>query len=178
MTTNEPAQTTDVTVTGRMLGLEAQLITQAVQDSAFRQQLMADPKAVLAEKGLDVPDGVQINVVQETPSQYYLVLPALEAPEGVAELSDEELEAVAGGNIDSKNANWTGCASGRSGCVATNGCSVAAAIGSALGAGAAVVGGVIAAAPTGGVATVGSAVAAVSIAGACGIAGATSNAYG
>jgi Nitrile hydratase, alpha chain len=134
MTTNESIPSADVTVTGRMLSLEAQLITQAIQNPAFRQKLLADPKAVLAEQGLEVPADVQINVVQETPSQYYLVLPALEASEGVTELSDEELEAVAGGaNLDSQNANWTGCASGRSGCVATNGCNAAAQVGFAIG---------------------------------------------
>lgn len=141
MSTTEPTPipetASDVTVTGRMLSLEAQLITRAIQDAAFREKLVADPKAVLAEQGLEVPDDVQITVFQESPTQYYLVLPALEsssAPGAVAELSDAELEAVAGGaNLDSQNRNWTGCASGRSGCVATNGCTTAAMAGITVG---------------------------------------------
>lgn len=133
MSTTEPTPIPEMIPTGRMPNLEAQLITQAIQDPAFRQRLVGNPKAVLAEQGLDVPEDVQINVLQESSTQYYLVLPALELPTGsgeVAELSDEELEAVAGGvNLDSQNRNWTGCASGQSGCVATNGCTAAAVVG-------------------------------------------------
>ncbi|WP_256875100.1 NHLP leader peptide family RiPP precursor [Nostoc sp. C052] len=133
MSTTEPTPTPEMNSTGRMPNLEAQLITQAIQDPAFWQRLLNNPKAVLAEQGLNVPDDVQINVLQESATQYYLVLPALELPTAsgeVAELSDAELEAVAGGaNLDSQNANWTGCASGQSGCVATNGCNAAAQVG-------------------------------------------------
>lgn len=172
-----PTPTPEMTPTGRMPNLEAQLITQAIQDPAFRQRLMENPKAVLAEQGLNVPDDVQINVLQESPTQYYLVLPALElltTSGEVAELSDAELEAVAGGiNVDSQNSNWTGCASGRSGCVATNGCSIAAAVtvavGSAIATGAIVVGGTVATSGFGlGAAVVGGSVVATACAGAAG----------
>lgn len=134
MATDESGQTMEMTPVGRIPNLEAQLITQAVQNPEFRQKLLSNPKTVLAEHGLNVPDDVQINVLQESSTQYYLVLPALEASEDITELSDAELEAVAGGaNLDSQNRNWTGCASGQSGCVATNGCSVALIVGSLVG---------------------------------------------
>jgi hypothetical protein len=106
---------------GRARDLEAQVITQAVQDPAFRACLLADPKAVFAEMGLSIPPEVNIQAVQETAEQYYLVLPAVAERRAGADLSDAALEHVAGGGLsgDSQDAQWTGCASGQSGCYAT-----------------------------------------------------------
>lgn len=138
MTTNQPVPTpsgSSSSDSGRMSQIERQIIAQALIDPAFRDRLMADPKAVMAEKGLEIPDDIQINVVKETSNTYYLVLPALELPQaGAGSLTDAQLEAVVGGSTtiqdceelardgNSKNQLWTGCASGQSGCIATNGC--------------------------------------------------------
>lgn len=141
MTANQPDPTpsgSSSSDSGRMSQIERQIIAQALIDPAFRDRLMADPKAVMAEKGLDIPADVQINVVKETPNTYYLVLPALELPQsGSGSLTDAQLEAVVGGSTpmqdceeleregNSRNQLWTGCASGQSGCIATNGCYIA-----------------------------------------------------
>jgi len=137
MTTNQPGSTpsgSSSSDSGRMSQIERQVIAQALIDPAFRDRLMADPKAVMAEKGLEIPADIQINVVKETPNTYYLVLPALDLPQsGPGSLTDAQLEAVVGGGTmedceelardgNSKNQLWTGCASGQSGCIATNGC--------------------------------------------------------
>jgi Nitrile hydratase, alpha chain len=105
--------------TGRARELEAQVIAQAVQDPPFRARLLADPKAVFADLGLNIPPEVTIQVLQETAQQYYLVLPAAERAgrRAGARLSDADLEHVAGGG--SYNYSWTGCGSGQSGCVDT-----------------------------------------------------------
>jgi hypothetical protein len=103
---------------GRAREIETQVITQAVQDPAFRARLLADPKAVFAEMGLSIPPEVNIQVLQETAEQYYLVLPAAVERRAGTSLSDAELEHVAGGAV-SDNTQWTGCASGYSGCVLT-----------------------------------------------------------
>ena len=102
---------------GRARELEAQVLAQAVQDPAFRARLLADPKAVFAERGLSIPPEIQIQVVQETAEQYYLVLPAVERRAG-ASLSDADLEHVAGGVVTAWT-EWTGCGSGQSGCTHT-----------------------------------------------------------
>jgi hypothetical protein len=131
MVSNDPASASgngpsiDPT-TGRARDLEAQVLAQAVQDPAFRARVMADPKAVFAEMGLNVPPDVKIQVLQETAQQYFLVLPAAAERRAGASLSDADLERVAGGSgpLESQDTQWTGCASGQSGCVATNGCTM------------------------------------------------------
>lgn len=76
---------------------EAQLIARAQQDPAFRQELIADPKAVFArELGVTLPDSIRIEVLEETPAQVYLILPRAVAQPGT-QLSEAELEGVSGG---------------------------------------------------------------------------------
>jgi hypothetical protein len=78
--------------------LERRLIERSLQDEAFRQRLLADPHAALEEElGARLPKEVEVRAVEETADTIYLVLPnASTAGEG-GELSDTELEAVAGG---------------------------------------------------------------------------------
>lgn len=50
--------------------------SKAMQDEAFKQVLLANPKAVLSEElGKAIPDNVKITVVEETADTRYLVLP-------------------------------------------------------------------------------------------------------
>ena len=72
-----------------------QLIAKAWADEEFKAKLKADPKAAMAEVGMDLAEGVEIEVVESTPEKAYLVIPP--KPEPVGELSDEDLEKVAGG---------------------------------------------------------------------------------
>jgi sirohydrochlorin ferrochelatase len=58
---------------------------------------MSDPKAVLAEHGMDVPDGMDVKVVENADNCVHITMPA--APAGFNELSDEELSNAAGGTI-------------------------------------------------------------------------------
>ena len=63
---------------------------------------MADPKAVLAEHGIAVPDGIDVNVVENSDNTVHITMP--QAPAGDGELSDEELSNVAGGDITNNTA--------------------------------------------------------------------------
>ncbi|MAB29265.1 MAG: NHLP leader peptide family natural product precursor [Planctomycetaceae bacterium] len=63
------------------------------KDEPLKARFMADPKAVLAEYDMPVPDGIDVKVVENTDDCVYITLP--KRPSG--ELSDEELESAAGG---------------------------------------------------------------------------------
>jgi hypothetical protein len=71
----------------------AKIIAQAWRDSAFKAELIANPAAALKAEGIDVPDGITVTVVENTDKQFHLVLPPVPSDE----LSDDELERVAGG---------------------------------------------------------------------------------
>lgn len=46
-------------------------------DKAYRQAFIADPRRVLAEAGLTVPEEITYRVVENTPDSIYIVLPPL-----------------------------------------------------------------------------------------------------
>jgi hypothetical protein len=73
------------------------LAVTAATDDNLKTRLKANPAAVLKENGLDVPDNLEIRVVENTPTQYCLTLPAKPDHEPV-ELSDEDLSRVVGGS--------------------------------------------------------------------------------
>lgn len=73
--------------------IEAHLISKATSDQAFRQELISDPRAALEKEiGLKVPADFKLQVIEETSNSLSLVLPPAQG-----ELSDMELEGVAGG---------------------------------------------------------------------------------
>ena len=73
------------------------LIAACWKDDALKQRFLSDPHAVLAEHGMDVPEGINVNLVENTDTTVHVTLPA--APDGHADLSDEELSAAAGGTL-------------------------------------------------------------------------------
>lgn len=54
-----------------------ELIARAREDEAFKQRLLDSPQATLEEAlGIEVPEGVEIHVHEQTPTQVHLMLPA------------------------------------------------------------------------------------------------------
>lgn len=79
--------------------MRQRLIQKSVEDEGLRQRLLGDPKGTVErELGAKLPEGVEIRIIEETPETIYLVLPpkAAASQEG-GELTDRDLEAVAGG---------------------------------------------------------------------------------
>jgi hypothetical protein len=70
----------------------SQIIARAWADEAFKNRLMSEPQAVLRDHGIEVDDGVQVNVHEETDKVRHLILP----PNPAGELSEEELSPTAG----------------------------------------------------------------------------------
>jgi hypothetical protein len=84
-------------VAERVKKVKDEVAAQSVQDSDFRAALLKDPKAALAEEyGLEPSFFAKFNVrvVAEEPNELVITIPAA-AAEG--ELTDDQLEAVAGG---------------------------------------------------------------------------------
>ena len=76
--------------------LEARIIKHCWDDPAFREKFVADPKGTVANyTGLAAADLPKIVVHEEESGSWHIVLPA--KPAGAQELSDEDLEKVAGG---------------------------------------------------------------------------------
>ena len=68
----------------------------AAKDAEYKKALVSDPKKVVAmQLGQDLPDALAIKVVEDTAEVMHMVLPY--APAEGAELSDADLEMVAGG---------------------------------------------------------------------------------
>ncbi|MCC5789719.1 MAG: NHLP leader peptide family RiPP precursor [Opitutales bacterium] len=78
----------------------AALATQARKDPTFKERLLTDPKALLREKGIDLPESLRLKIVEDTdPHLITLHLP----PAPSEDLTDEELEAVSGGGTEVKD---------------------------------------------------------------------------
>ncbi len=67
------------------------IVDACSRDPELRSRVMADPKAALAEEGVDLPFD-KVEAVEDTPETTHV---ALTDPN--ADLSDEQMEAVVGG---------------------------------------------------------------------------------
>jgi len=77
--------------------IEAHIIAQAWKNEAYKQELLSNPKALIErEFGIKLPAEITVQVMEETPTELYFSLPMRPNLSG-AELSDEQLETVAGG---------------------------------------------------------------------------------
>ena len=76
----------------------AELFAACWKDEALKARFMADPKTVLKEHGLDVPEDLDVKVVENADDCVHITLPA--PPAGDMDLSDDELSNAAGGNED------------------------------------------------------------------------------
>ena len=85
----------------------ASLFAACWKDEALKARFMSDPKAVLAEYDMPVPDGMDVKVVENADNCVHITMPA--PPSGSMELSDEELRNAAGGNSVHAGGNMDNC---------------------------------------------------------------------
>ena len=72
------------------------LVKFASESTKYREALKDDGRKVVSTQfGIEIPDNIKVTVLEESAEQYYFVLP--HALESGAELSDADLEQVAGG---------------------------------------------------------------------------------
>jgi hypothetical protein len=80
------------------------LVKFSLESPRYRQALLENPREVVQKQfAIDIPSNVNIRVVEDSASTVHIVLPHT-VQEG-AELSDADLEAVAGGHSIVKEAN-------------------------------------------------------------------------
>ena len=70
-------------------------LAPAVTDADARERFLANPRAVLAAGGLDLPEWFTVTAREGDAAELTITLPALLDPE--ADLSDEQLAVVTGG---------------------------------------------------------------------------------
>ena len=90
-------------------------LTPAVTDADARERFLADPKAVLAAAGLDLPEWFTVTAREGDAAELTITLPALLDPDG--DLSEEQLAAVAGGTFACCSHEGPGCRYTQDGCV-------------------------------------------------------------
>jgi hypothetical protein len=91
---------------GKRAEIERTLVQRSMEDESFRRRLLEDPKgAVEQEFGSRLPESVEVRAVEESAQTIYLVLPSATPLGQGEEISDQDLEEVAGGGT-----GWTlGC---------------------------------------------------------------------
>jgi hypothetical protein len=80
--------------------LQQLIVEKAIKDEIFKKQLIENPaKALIGEFGFNIPEGYEIEVMEETPRKLYIVLPWTSGEHSGDELSESELNSVAGGSF-------------------------------------------------------------------------------
>lgn len=84
----------------------SQVIAKCWADEAFKNQLLADPKATLLAEGITFADDVNVKAVADSAKEVHLLIPAKPT-----DLSDEDLDSVAGGfmTFSGGGPNCTNC---------------------------------------------------------------------
>ena len=73
--------------------MKSHVLARAADDVGFRDRLVADPKAVVAEElGVIVPEGFDVQVHEDSATNTHFVLPP------PSRLTDADLAMVAGGD--------------------------------------------------------------------------------
>lgn len=71
-----------------------QVIAKAWSDDAFKERLLSDPRKVLGEHGITLPEGIEVKAVENTDKVFHLVIPQAPHPSGdTLQLLEERVAA-------------------------------------------------------------------------------------
>jgi len=73
----------------------AQLFSDCWKDDVLKARFLREPKSVLADYGIAVPEGVTVQVLADTDDCMHITLPR--PPAVLADLADDDLAKAAGG---------------------------------------------------------------------------------
>ena len=86
--------------------IQDKIIARVGEDGEFRARLVADPRAAIQEvTGMPIPDGIEMQVHEESATSFHLVLP----PHG--QLTDAEMTHMFGGGDEPPGAGGGGVVS-------------------------------------------------------------------
>ena len=77
---------------------------RAQEDAEFKAELLENPKTVAQQMRIVIPDGLKIKVLENKPDEINVIVPFNSAS---GELSDADLEAVAGGKNNAATCGFT-----------------------------------------------------------------------
>ncbi len=75
--------------------IRKKVIARAWKDKRFKEKLLKDPKSAFKEMGWDMPKDMEFQIVEGKPRAQVFYLPP--PPAEIHEMSQEEMEKVAGG---------------------------------------------------------------------------------
>ena len=79
--------------------IEDRIVAEAWSNPQFKKELLENPRAAITKHlKINIPDDMEISVIEETQKHIYFVLPVNPAETG-SELTLEALDAVAGGTV-------------------------------------------------------------------------------
>lgn len=79
----------------------ANVVAQAAVDASYRQQLLSNPAATLQSAGIVVPSGMNVQVLENTSTTAYVVVP--QRPSGVSDADLQQTSSSSGGSSAAQN---------------------------------------------------------------------------
>jgi hypothetical protein len=67
----------------------SQLMMELYANSELKEEFIANPKKIMVEKGIELPENIDLKVLEETESVKYIVLPHIDED---SEINSESLE--------------------------------------------------------------------------------------
>jgi hypothetical protein len=97
----------------------AKMIAKAWLDEEFKAELKRDPKAVMKRMGIPVADDLQLEVLENTPTKIYCVLPA----KPTDQITEEDIDTMTSTLMRNSSCANSVCESGGSTCMSSCGSS-------------------------------------------------------